>query len=644
MPKKLYLVDISSYVFRAYFAIRGLKTSKGISTNATYGVITMLHKLIRDKKPDHLGIIFDSPTPTLRKEMYPAYKATRQVPPEDLPAQFDHIHQFVESYPLPYLEMPGYEADDIIATLIERYRKSTGNHLEVVIVSADKDLMQLIGPGVQMFDSMRDKMIAEPEVMEKFGVVPSQVADVLALMGDASDNIPGVKGIGGKTATKLIAEWGNLEKLLEHAEEIPGKIGEALKAHAEEARLSKKLVTLYADLDLKCDWDFFKLGEADEEKLQKLYRELELKTLIKGVEPVVGAIHELPLQQKYELILEEGDLNRWAKRLQNAKSGFAFDTETTGVDPFRDRLVGLSFSDAPGAACYIPVGHSYLGCPAQIPKDKILAAVKGPLEDPTLPKWAQNGKFDMEFLSREGITVRGLKEDSMIASYLINSEGAHNLDHLAMEYLGHKTTLYNEIVGKGMTFDQVELKTACHYSSEDADVTYRLVPKLREVLKKENLLDCYEKIEIPLVDVLFRMESHGVLVDVPYLRNLAEEFSGRMAKLEKEIYEAAGCEFNVQSPRQLAEILFNKLKLPTQRKIKTGYSTDADVLEVLGKLHPMPRILQEHSLISKLKSTYVDQLRNLVHPDGRIHTCYHQTVAATGRLSSSDPNLQNIPI
>lgn len=674
MPgKKIYLVDISSYLFRAYYAIQNLKTSQGIATNATYGVITMLLKLIREKKPDSLVIVFDSPIPTHRKKLYPEYKANRAEPPEDLPHQFDHVREFVEKYPLQFLEAPGFEADDLIATVVRqvldpslckggpgRVDRSVGKDLpppappykggenyQIVIVSSDKDLMQLIGPGVVMYDSMRDKTITDKEVFEKFGVAPSQVADVLALSGDASDNIPGVSGIGDKTASKLIAQAGSLEKLLENLDTVTGRAGENLRAGKKEALLSKGLVLLRSDATLPKGWKPAPIPEANRESLNELYRRLELRSLAAADSSVPGTLKERKERApgSYALVTTKEALQKWVHNLKKGQ-GFSFDTETTGTDPMTATLVGLSFSDREGEACYIPIAHDYEGCPKQLSKKEVLAEVGPLLADASIPKWAQNAKYDIEILAGESIEVAGLCGDTLIASYLLSPEGAHNLDHLAREYLGFEGTIaYQEVVPKGKTFAAVDLEAACRYSAEDADLTFRLATLLHERLKKEGLWSCYEEIDLPLVSVLARMERNGVSVNVPYLNKLSKEFEGRLVGLEKEAVKLSGVSFNLGSPKQVSEILFGKLNLPPQRKTKTGYSTDVDVLTVLARLHPLPKLLLEHRLLSKLTSTYVDQLPALVNPKtGRIHTSYNQAVTATGRLSSSDPNLQNIPI
>lgn len=655
MPaKQFFIVDISSYVFRAYYGIRPLTTSKGIPTHATYGVITMLLKLIREKKPDYLAIVFDSPVQTFRKELYAEYKANRVQVPEDLPIQFEYVKRFVDSYPMAALQQNGFEADDLIASLVTQYRNQSmrlKEPVELVIVSADKDLMQLVGPGVTMYDSMKERRIAEPEVLERFGVGPDKVRDILALAGDTSDNIPGVKGIGEKTAIKLIQQWGSVENLLEHVDEIPGKMGQNIRECRDLAILSKRLATLRDDLEMNPDWKAFEMGSPKQEVLNALYQELELRTLVQALSP--GTVSEgagAPAastqdEPPYELILTESDLQKWVQKIKAAPDGFAFDTETTGLDPFRCRLVGVSFAVAEGEACYIPIEHSYLGCPEQLPKETVIRAIKPLLEDPNLPKYGQNAKFDMEVLSQSGITVQGLAGDSLLASYLINPEGEHNLDHLALEYLNRKTVLYEEVVPKGGLFSDVEVQAACRYAAEDADVTFRLIAVLHPILKRESLWDCYRNIELPLMEVLFRMESTGVWVAQDFLKKLSVEFTERIKTVEAQIFEHAGFEFNVQSPKQIADILFVKLGLPPQKKTKTGYSTDVGVLTELSSQHPLPALLLQHRMLAKLKSTYIDQLQNLVHPTSkRIHTSYNQTIAATGRLSSTEPNLQNIPI
>lgn len=644
--KTLYLVDISSYIFRAYYAVKALKTSRGIPTNATYGVVTMLLRLIREKKPEHLVLVFDSPVPTFRKEMYPDYKANRPPPPEDLPVQFDHIKEFITAFPLPRLESAGFEADDLIATLVTRFKKE---ECDCVIVSADKDLMQLVGPGVVMYDSMKEKIFTPKEVEERFGVRPEQVVDVLALAGDASDNIPGVKGVGEKTAAKLIQEFKNLDHLLDSASQIKGKLGENLLHYKADALLSRQLATLHADVPLKISLQEMKLPSPDVEHLNGFYKKFEFHRLIEETTLLSGSEEAIAAKKQphkgYDLILTEPDLDRWVDRLKNATEGFSFDTETTSIDPMRAQLVGLSFSDKEGEGCYIPLAHSYLGVPPQLSAKKVLSKLGPLLINPNIAKFAQHAKYDMEVLARAGLDVSGLKGDSLLASYLINPEAPHNLDRLSLEYLNYTTLHFEEVVGKNKTFDTVDVETACRYSAEDADVTLRLIHCLHPLLEKEKLVDCYEKIELPLVTVLKRMEMSGVFVDIPYLQKLDEEFGKRLASLNAEIWENAGVEFNLNSPKQVAQVLFTKLGLPIIRKTKTGASTDVDVLTELAPLHPVPRLLLTYRTLSKLKSTYIDQLQRLVHPEtGRLHTSYNQTVAATGRLSSSDPNLQNIPV
>lgn len=640
--RTIYLVDISAYVFRAYYAIRPLSTATGIPTNATYGVVTMLLKFLREVRPGHLIIVFDSPTPSFRKQLYTAYKANREVPPEDLPPQFEQVKEFVRAYPLQGLECEGYEADDIMATIATECRDD-----KIVLVSSDKDLMQLIDDRVTMYDPMKDVHLGISEVAEKFAVLPSQVIDVQSLAGDASDNIPGVKGVGVKTAGKLIQEWGGLDNLYAHVAEISGKLGERLREDRGSAFLSRQLVTLKRDVPVHIDPEQFKVGPANQDALRAFYRKLEFQklltdTLLTEVDAVVASSRS----RNYQLVLSPDQLGELVMRLRSAPDGFAFDTETTGLNPWDDRLVGLSFSTQDGEGYYVPVGHLTLEGVEQLPRTQVLKAVGPLLEDADLPKWAQNAKFDCEVLAQVGISVRGIRGDAMLASYMLKPDGAHNMDALAKEYLNVDTIKYQDVVAKGQDFSSVELREACAYAAEDADITLQLNQCLHGLLNRDDRLrHCYETIELHLIPVLVAMELHGVFVNRSGLQVLAKEFAERLVGLELKIHHEAGGPFNVQSPKQLAEILFERLKLPPQKKTKTGYSTDVEVLQALAERHPICGHLLEYRLLAKLKSTYVDQLSQLMsRKTGRIHTSYHQAGTATGRLSSSDPNLQNIPI
>ncbi|EKD41400.1 MAG: hypothetical protein ACD_73C00731G0001, partial [uncultured bacterium] len=610
--KKIFLVDISSFVFRAYYGIRPLHHSSGQTTHAVFGVVSMMLRLIREKKPENLVIVFDSPKPSFRKEIFKEYKANREAPPEDLPAQFEFIKKFISLYPLPSFQVDGFEADDIIATVVHHCREV--KDCEVVIVSADKDLMQLIGDQVSMYDSMKERLIDEAFVVERFGVGPALVGDVLALAGDASDNIPGVKGIGEKTAGKLVKQFGSVENIYDHLAEIPGKLGENLKNSREVAFLSKKLVTLKHDVPIEFNADEIHLREPAQAALNDFFREMEFKTFLVG--DAALAEQAVPAQPKVEsdpfkLVLSEDELNALLKRLDSVP-GFSFDTETTGLNTWKDLLVGLSLGLNEKEAYYIPLEHSYLGCPVMLPRSKVIAALKPYFENINKFKWAQNAKFDMEVLKKEGIEVVGLAGDSLLASYMLNPEGAHNLDFLAKKYLGHQMITYESVVPKNETFSSVPVEKACEYAAEDAWAAFNLCKLLHEELKKEDLWHCYDHIELPLVPVLASMEEKGILIDQTLLRNLNDDFTTRLIQLEMEIQKDAGCEFNVSSPKQLATILFEKLGLPVQKKIKTGYSTDVEVLTTLAPLHPIAQKLLNHRSLAKLKSTYIDQLRSLV--------------------------------
>lgn len=650
----IYVVDISSFVFRAYYGIRPLHHSSGQTTHAVYGVITMLLRLLKEQKPEHLAIAFDSPTPSFRKDIYDQYKANREAAPEDLPAQFEKIKEFVSLYPLVQLQCDGYEADDIIATIVEHFKGKPD--IDVVIVSADKDLMQLVGDNVIMYDSMKDREINEAAVIERFGVPPAQVCEVLALAGDASDNIPGVKGVGEKTAGKLIAKYKTIENVYEHLEEIGGKLAENLANSKDNAFLSKKLVALKNDVPITIKEHNYLIPQPDQAKLGAFYQEMEFKSLARSAgitdqdsetavskNTIETASNYKVAPPVFSLITTEVELKELAQAMK-AEGLFSFDTETTGLDVYRDHLVGMSIGLKNGRAFYIPIGHSYLGCPDQIPLNLIKELFNPLFADSKIKKVAQNAKFDSHVLARVGITVNGLAGDSMLAAYLLNPEESHGLDHLAVKYLGHRMISFESVVSKGDNFSSVELAKACNYAAEDAWAAYELNVHLKDLLQKQGLETCYQDIEVPLVSVLFDMEEKGIEVDAHLLKKMGDDFSERLKVLESEIQQMAGCEFNISSPKQLGQILFETMGLPVQKKTKTGVSTDVDVLKALVPLHPIASKILEHRSLSKLKSTYIDQLRGMIHEDGRIRTSYHQSGTATGRLSSSDPNLQNIPI
>ncbi|UCD11233.1 MAG: DNA polymerase I [Nitrospinaceae bacterium] len=640
-PQTLYLIDGSSYIFRAFFAIRQpLSTSRGLPTNALYGFINMLQKVVREEKPDYLAVVFDSKEKTFRHKMYPEYKAHREVPPEDLAKQFPYFEPLVAAYNIATLRMPGYEADDIIGTLAAQGEKKG---LHVVIVSGDKDMMQLIGPRVHMLDTMKDKIFREKDVEEKFGVGPAQVIDVMGLMGDSSDNIPGVKGVGPKTATELIQKFHSMEELYTRIGEIDKKkLKEKLETDRENARLSKQLVTIDTAVDLPLDLDELKVEEPDQEALTRLFGELEFTSLLPK-----GKNDAAEPARAYETILDEKRFSELLGELKKAGE-FALDLETTSLNPVAAEAVGISFSFNEGEACYLPVGHRYLGAPKQLNRETTFRRLKPLLEDPKIKKIGHNIKYDLIVLSGEGVALKGIAFDTMIASYLLDpSRRGHGLDELARELLGHKTLTYKEVVGtasKEIGFDEVDIERATEYAAEDSDVTFRLAANLRPKLTEETL-KLYETLEMPLMEVLAEMEMNGVLIDTGHLKSLSKSIERDMRKHEKAIFESAGEEFNINSPKQLAVILFEKLKLPVKKKTKTGYSTDVSVLEELALEHELPDKILAYRQLGKLKSTYVDTLPlEICKKTGRVHTSFNQTVAATGRLSSSDPNLQNIPI
>jgi len=640
---KLYLVDGSGFIFRAYHAIQqSLTTSSGIPTKAVYGFTGMILKLLRDERPDLVAVVFDHEGKSFRDEMFPAYKANRRAMPEDLAPQFPYIYRVVEALRLPMIRAPGVEADDVIATLTRRAR-SAG--IEVVVVSGDKDLMQLVGDGVVMLDTMRSKRYGPADVAEKWGVVPEKLGDLLALMGDSSDNIPGVESIGPKTAADLLREHGSLEAVLAAAPRIKGKRGELLARDAEQARLSRRLVALREDVDVDADVASLVPGAPDRERLEALCGELEFTRLLAELGPS-GTVD----RTRYRTILDEAALDAALAEVRVA-GALALDTETTSLDPVRAHLVGISLAWREGEACYIPVGHCYLGVPRQVPVERVLMRLRPLLEDETLPKFAQNHKYERVVLRRLGIELRGVEGDPMIASYLLDpSRSGHGLDALAKETLGHTTLAYKDVAGSGkheVGFDQVDIARASEYSGEDADVTLRLSRRLAPRLVEEKLDALMRDVEIPLARVLAMLELAGIRIDAAELGALAERSHARLRDLEAEIRALAGYDVNIQSVPQLRELLFERLGLPPGRRTKTGYSTDADVLEELAAEHPHPILdkILEYREVGKLKSTYLDALPALVNPaTGRVHTSYSQAVAATGRLSSSDPNLQNIPV
>ncbi len=640
-PKRLYLIDGSSYIYRAYFAIRHLSNSRGFATNAVYGFTNMLLKVMREHQPDHLAVIFDAKGPSFRKEIYPEYKANRAQMPEDLVPQIPVIKDVVRAFNMPALELQGYEADDIIATLA---RRLAGEGMEITVVTGDKDLMQIVSDRVRLLDTMKDKVSTLEEVAERFGGTPDKVIEVQALAGDSSDNVPGVPGIGEKTARDLIAEFGSVENLLANIDRVKGKKRqENLREYGEQARLSKQLVTLLDDVPMEVDYESFALSEPDREALTAIFKEMEFHKLTQEF-----SSDERATGEGYRGVLDDADFIGLLKVLENARR-IAFDTETTSLDPTRADLVGISFAVEPGEAWYIPLGHRYLGVPEQLDPQAVLERLRPLLESPEVPKIGQNIKYDALVLRRAGLEVRGMDFDTMIASYLANPGAkSHGMDNLASELLGYKTISYAEMTGTGkkqIGFAEVAVEKAVVYAAEDADVTLRLAEKLEPMLKEADQERLFREVEMPLVAVLADMEWDGIRIDAGFLGQLSGEMETKLAVLEKQIHELAGGPFNIGSPKQLGEVLFERLHLPRGKKTKTGWSTDVEVLNKLAEEHEIAARILDYRSLAKLKSTYTDALPKLIHPEtGRLHTSFNQTVTATGRLSSSEPNLQNIPI
>ena len=639
-PQRLFLIDGSGYIYRAYFAIRHLSNSKGVATNAVYGFVNMLLKVVREQQPDHLAVVFDSRGPTFRHALYPQYKANRAAMPDDLVPQVPVIKEVVRAFNMPAIELAGYEADDIIATLARRF---AGEGLEVTVVTGDKDLMQVVSERIRLLDTMKDKISGLEEVAERFGGTPAQVVEVQALAGDSSDNVPGVPGIGEKTAVELIREFGSVENLLANLDRVKGKRRENLEAFAEQARLSWQLVKLRDDVPLDLDYDNFALSPPDRESLTRLFKELEFHKLLQ----------EFSSEQQtsgagYRCVLTTDDLAALVKALKSV-GRFAFDTETTGLDPLRADLVGLSFAVKVGEGWYLPVGHHYLGMPAQLPRQLVLDTLRPLLEDPCMMKIGQNIKFDALVLAHAGVELQGVETDTMIASYLAQPAAkSHGMDALASDLLGYRTISYSEVTGSGkhqVGFEQVEIEKATVYAAEDADITLRLAEKLLPMVAASGQEPLFREVEMPLVGVLTAMERTGVRIDPVFLGGLSKEMEGKLAALEQQIHQMAGGPFNIASPKQLGEVLFERLQLARGRKTKTGWSTDSEVLAGLAEEHPVAALILDHRSLSKLKGTYTDALPKLINPDtGRLHTSFNQAVTATGRLSSSEPNLQNIPI
>ncbi|MFA5938978.1 MAG: DNA polymerase I [Sinimarinibacterium sp.] len=654
----LILIDGSSWLFRAYHALPPLTGPHGAPTGAVYGMNNMLRKLLKDFAPERICVVWDPSGKTFRDELFAAYKANRSETPEDLKAQFPAIRELIDAMGLPQIVVDGVEADDVIGTLA---RRAAQRGETVLIVTSDKDMAQLVDERVQLLDTMKNRRLDPAGVVEKFGVPPERIIDYLALMGDSVDNIPGVPSVGPKTAAKWLTEFGTLDAVIERAAEIGGKVGEKLREHIGQLPLARKLATIHCEVELPLTLDDLHPRAPDTGRLAALYRHHGFNRLadeMQGAPPSSEApAGEAPASPQPNAqpthgttVLDETALADMIAALQRAPL-ICFDTETDSLDSNRARLVGLAFAVESGRAWYVPVGHDYLGAPAQLDLRSVLERLRPILEAPDKPKLGQHLKYDVNVLAQHGIRVAGIAHDTMLQSYVLDAAGnRHDMDTLAQKYLNHTTIKFEDVAGKGknqITFNQVAIDRATEYSAEDADITLRLHHALYpRVCAEAALKKVYETIEMPLVPVLARMEQTGVKVDVVLLRQISAELAQRMDELQAEAHRAAGGEFNLGSPKQLGAILYEKLQLPVLGKTPKGEpSTAEDVLEELAAQHPLPRLILDWRALSKLRSTYTEQLPQAVNPrTGRIHTSYGQAIAATGRLSSSDPNLQNIPV
>jgi DNA polymerase-1 len=662
----LVLVDGSSYLYRAFHAMPPLTNAAGEPTGAVLGVLNMVVKLTRDFPEGRLAIVFDAPGRTFRDDLFEAYKSHRPPMPNDLRAQIEPLLAILKAQGHPLLRVEGVEADDVIGTLA---RRAEAAGYRVIISTGDKDMSQLVNAAITIVNTMTDSRLDRAGVKAKFDVWPEQIVDYLALVGDASDNIPGVPKVGPKTAAKWLAQYQSADGIIEHAQEIEGKVGENLRSGLETLALSRKLATLDCNVELPLSLDDLTPQPVDTAVLQELYTRYELRALLRQltgatpgsaaasapVQPPAAAaagaeVFPTPPRRQYETVVSWEQLQTWLARLRSAPL-FAFDTETTSLDYMSAQIVGVSFCVEPGIAAYVPLAHDYAGAPEQLPRERVLAALQPLLEDPNLPKLGQHLKYDAHVLANHGIQIQGMRFDTMLESYVWNSVATrHDMDSTAARYLGIQTIKFEQVAGKGakqLTFNQVPVERAAEYSAEDADVTLQLhrvlSAKLRTLPALERL---YSEIEQPLVPVLTRMEYRGVLIDGQLLSQQSRQIETQLRELLVQAHGQAGVEFNIESPKQLQQILFEKLQIPVLRKTPTGQpSTAEDVLEELAESHALPRTVLDYRTLAKLKSTYTDKLPQQIDArTGRVHTSYHQAVAQTGRLSSTDPNLQNIPI
>jgi DNA polymerase-1 len=657
--KKMYLIDGHSYAYRAFHALPQLTDSSGLALNAVYGFTRMLLRFIKEGKPDYIAVAFDTPHETFRHRIYDQYKANRAEQPEEMRHQIPIIKEVVDAFNIAGFELEGFEADDVLATLAKR---AASEGIEAIIVTGDKDMLQLVTDNIKVLNPHKENLLYDAvAVKTRFGVGPERIGDMMAMMGDSIDNIPGVPGVGPKTAAELLNQYGTLEGVYEHVDEIRGeKRKESLRDNKETAFLSRRLATIESDVPLEVDIEACRLRGFDSAKIIELFKRLEFHSLINEI---VEA--EERTNADYEILSEKRELIRLVERLRQ-EGRFTFDFETTSKDPMRANIVGIAIAVEPKAACYIPVGHrsealvtdgpapaeGELFAEASIPQldlGFVIRTLKPLFEDESLKKNGQNIKYEMVILARNGIDLKGVEFDTMVASYLLNpSKLSHGLDQLALDFLNYRKIPIESLIGKGAkqtTMDKAPVRKVADYSCEDADITLRLKDVLKPMLEEKGLYELFERVERPLIGVLARMELCGVCVDVGVFRDLSTRLEKQLGVLEKEVYQLAGQEFNINSTQQLGRILFEEKKLPSGRKTKTGYSTDVAVLEKLAVDHELPRKALDYRTLSKLKSTYIEALPGLINQEtGRIHTSFNQAVTATGRLSSSEPNLQNIPI
>ena len=673
----LVLVDGSSYLYRAFHALPDLRTSRGEPTGALRGVVSMLRRIAEDEKPDYFAVVFDAPGKTFRDDWYPEYKANRPPMPDDLVRQIEPLHELVRAHGWPLLMVNGVEADDVIGTLAI---EAAALGIDCVVSTSDKDLAQLVRPGITLVNTMSNEKLDEPGVVNKFGVRADQMLDFLALTGDTVDNVPGVPKVGPKTAAKWLHQYDNLDAIVAHANEIPGVVGENLRATLPWLPTGRRLLTVKTDCALPIAPADLVPGAPAKDALQALYERFEFKSWLRDIEgsgagvdagaaiadrasrqdtrrfddagmPDIERSVDPPpaVARHYETVLDMATFERWMAAIEKADL-VCLDTETTSLDPMAAKIVGLSFAIEPGQACYLPLTHRYPGAPDQLPIAAVLDRLASWLADPAKRKLGQNLKYDEHVLANHGLTLAGVAHDTLLESYVLEAHRPHDMDNLAWRHLAVKTISYADVAGKGakqIGFDQVALEEATAYSAEDADITLQLHRHLHPQLVAEPKLDhVYGRIELPVREILFRMEREGVMIDAALLAAQSRELGEKVMALEQQAFQLAGQPFNLASPKQLGEILFQKMKLPTLRKTATGQpSTDEEVLTELAADYPLPKVLLEHRMLSKLKSTYTDKLPQMVNPrTGRVHTTFSQATAVTGRLASSDPNLQNIPV